>query len=84
MSSSREQVLGYKGCGSVANAGLFGNVKRARSVIVEAFNENGQKFKLSANGLLARIIQHETDHLDGKIFLDRLTDMKSLMSRENI
>ncbi|MGB7957949.1 MAG: peptide deformylase [Minisyncoccia bacterium] len=82
MSSSREQVLGYEGCGSVANAGLFGNVKRARSVIVEAFNENGQKFKLSANGLLARIIQHETDHLDGKIFLDRLTDMKSLMSRE--
>jgi peptide deformylase len=82
VSSSRGQVLGYEGCGSVANAGLFGSVKRARSVTVEACNEKGRKFKLRANGLLARIIQHETDHLDGKIFLDRLVDTKSLMSRE--
>jgi peptide deformylase len=82
ISLSRNQVFGYEGCGSVANAGLFGNVRRARSVVVEAFNEKGEKFRLHASDLLARIIQHEIDHLDGKIFLDRLSDMKSIMSRE--
>jgi peptide deformylase len=79
---SRKQELGYEGCGSVANAGLFGNVRRARSVVVEAFDEKGRKFKLRATGLLARIIQHEFDHLEGRIFLDRLSETKSIMSRE--
>ncbi len=81
ISFSRERVFGYEGCGSVANAGLFASVKRAKSVVVAATDEKGEKFKLRASGLLARIIQHETDHLDGKVFLDRLTDMKSIMSR---
>ena len=79
---SRTQVFGYEGCGSVAYSGLFGSVRRAQSVTVRAFNEKGKKFALRASGLLARIIQHESDHLEGKVFLDRLTDMKSLMSRE--
>jgi peptide deformylase len=82
ISLSRENVSGYEGCGSVANAGLFASVKRAKSVVVIATDEKGKKFKLRAGGLLARIIQHETDHLDGKVFLDRLTDTKSIMSRE--
>jgi peptide deformylase len=82
ISYSRKQVFGYEGCGSVANSGLFGSVRRSQSVVVEAFDEKGKKFKLRASGLLARIIQHEIDHLDGKVFLDRLSDMKSVMSRE--
>jgi len=82
INSSRKQVVGYEGCGSVACSGLFGNVKRAQSLTIEAFDEKGKKFKLYASGLLARIIQHETDHLDGEVFLDRLSDTKSLMSRE--
>ena len=80
--TSRKQTACYEGCGSVARSGLFGNVKRAQSVTVEAFDENGKKFKLCAKGLLAKIIQHEADHLDGKVFLDRMTDMRSLMSRD--
>lgn len=79
---SREKVFDYEGCGSVAVSGLFGSVKRSRSVVVEAFDEKGKKFKLRANGLLARIIQHEFDHLEGKVFLDRLLNMKSILSRE--
>ena len=82
ISSSREKVFGYEGCGSVAASGLFANVKRSRSVTVEAFDEKGKKFKLRANGLLARIIQHEFDHLEGKVFLDRLSSMESIMSRD--
>jgi peptide deformylase len=82
VSFSRKQTFDYEGCGSVAHGGLFGNVKRAQSVVVEAFDEKGSKFKLRAVGLLARIIQHEADHLEGRVFLDRMSDMKSLMSRE--
>ena len=82
ISRSSKQVFGYEGCGSVANASLFGSVKRAHAITVEAFDEKGKKFKLCAFGLLARIIQHEYDHLEGKVFLDRLGDMKSVMSRE--
>jgi peptide deformylase len=81
LSYSKNKDIGYEGCGSVASSGLFGRVKRARSVDVEAFGMNGKKFKLRASGLLARIIQHELDHLNGQIFLDKLHDSRSLMSR---
>jgi peptide deformylase len=79
---SRKKVFGYEGCGSVAASGLFGSVGRSESVVVEAFTEKGKRFKLRATGLLARIIQHEFDHLEGEVFLDRLSDMKSVMSKE--
>ncbi len=82
ISSSRKQVVGYEGCGSVAHSGLFGRVRRDQSLTIEAFDEKGIKFKLHVSGLLARIIQHEADHLDGTVFLDCLSDTKSLMSRE--
>ena len=78
---STKKVFSYEGCGSVAAAGLFADVKRSQAVVIEAFDEKGKKFRLRANGLLARIIQHEFDHLEGKVFLDRLSDMKSVMSR---
>jgi peptide deformylase len=82
LKTSHKKVFGYEGCGSVAASGLFGDVQRPQSVVVEAFNEKGKKFKLRANGLLAKIIQHEFDHLEGKVFLDRLSNMESIMSRE--
>lgn len=79
---SKRVVAGYEGCGSVANAGLFGAVKRPAEVVVTAFDQEGKRFKLYGKGLLARIIQHETDHLNGIVFLDRVSDTKSLISRE--
>jgi peptide deformylase len=81
---SRAQEEDYEGCGSVAYAGLFASVARSRTVTVEAFNEKGKKFTLQAAGLLARVIQHENDHLDGIVFLDRLPDMESVTSREEL
>lgn len=78
----KNKVSGYEGCGSVANSGIFAKVSRPASVTVTALDMNGKKFKLNAKGLLARVIQHEYDHLDGIIFLDKVTDTKSLMSSE--
>jgi len=72
---------GWEGCGSVACAGLFAKVERPKEVVVEAINEKGKKFALEAKGLLARVIQHEMDHINGVIFTDA-ADKKTYMSRE--
>jgi len=80
--ASKKQLAGYEGCGSVATSQIFGKVSRPAQVTVGALNEKGQKFVFTATGLLARIIQHEIDHLNGIIFLDKVSDKKSLMSRE--
>jgi len=79
---SNKKALIWEGCGSVARSNLFSIVRRPAEVTVVALDQKGNKFRLSAKGLLARIIQHETDHLDGKVFLDRISDTKTLMSRE--
>lgn len=79
---SERQVIGYEGCGSVARGDIFGKVKRAYGVSVEALDKKGDKFSLRATKLLARVIQHEFDHLEGIVFLDRVSDTKSLMSKE--
>lgn len=78
---SKRLVEGYEGCGSIASGGLFGIVKRSETVSVRAFNENGDEFELETSGLLARIIQHEVDHLNGICFIDKVTDTKKLLGR---
>lgn len=80
VSCSKKMEIGWEGCGSVAEAKLFGKVKRPTSVVVEALNEKGEKFKLEAKGLLARVIQHEMDHLNGIVFTDK-ANPSSYMSR---
>lgn len=82
ISFSKKQVDGYEGCGSIAHGGLFGVVKRPETICVQAFNENGEAFELETGGLLARIIQHEVDHLNGICFIDHVTDTKKLLGRE--
>jgi peptide deformylase len=64
-------IVGEEGCLSIP--GVRADVKRAARVVVEAKDETGAPFRLEAEGLLARVIQHETDHLDGILFLDRLS-----------
>lgn len=77
---SKKRITGYEGCGSVAFSNIFGKVRRPKSIIVQAQNRDGKNFKLKANNLLARIIQHECDHLNGIVFTDK-ADPKSYMSR---
>jgi len=63
-----------EGCLSVP--GIYANVVRSESVKVQAWNEKGRPFTLEARGLLARVIQHEYDHLNGVIFLDYVPEKK--------
>ena len=68
--STSEEVGDYEeGCLSIP--GVYETIRRPVRVTVQALDENGKPFTLEADGLLARIIQHETDHLDGILFIDR-------------
>src|SRR4030095_3388277 len=71
----REGVaVNQEGCLSVP--GIYDNVERAESVTVTALDRNGSRFTLNASGMLAACIQHEMDHLHGKIFIDYLSELK--------
>ena len=78
---SEKTVKDWEGCGSVACASLFGKVERPKEITVEAYDEKGKKFTLAAKGLLARVIQHEIDHLNGIVFTDT-ADRKTFTSRD--
>lgn len=65
-----EELCDYEeGCLSIPQ--VYESIRRPAKVTVQALNEKGKPFTLDADGLLARIIQHENDHLDGKLFIDR-------------
>ncbi len=66
--SKKEEAI-KEGCLSLP--GVFVPVKRAKSVKVKAIDENGKEFKLKAKNLLARVIQHENDHLNGVLITDK-------------
>ncbi|MGH7701689.1 MAG: peptide deformylase [Gemmatimonadales bacterium] len=66
-----------EGCLSIPE--LFGDVTRAERVTVEALDRDGNRIEVEANGLVARAIQHEIDHLDGILFIDHLSLMKRRM-----
>ena len=77
--SSGEQI-GYEGCLSVP--GYIGEVARAEKVVARALNRHGKEVRIRGEGLLARAIQHEIDHLDGILFIDKLTSLDSLREVE--
>jgi peptide deformylase len=62
--------------------GLLGDVPRARRIVVRARNRRNRTVTIEAEGLLARILQHEIDHLDGVLFPDRVRDPKTLRRAE--
>jgi peptide deformylase len=66
---SRHTVVGVEGCLSIP--GYLGEVERPESVTIQAYNRRGQKVKIKANGWLSRIFQHENDHLNGELFIDK-------------
>ncbi len=71
-----------EGCLSVP--GYYDLVRRAERVKVRALDRNGQPFEIDADGLLAVCIQHEIDHLDGKLFVDYLSELKRQRLRKKI
>ena len=72
----RGEQIGYEGCLSIP--GYIGEVARQDRVTVQGLDEKGKAVRLTAEGYLARVFQHEIDHLDGILFTDRLTDPATL------
>ncbi|TAK38719.1 MAG: peptide deformylase [Lysobacteraceae bacterium] len=81
LASAGEQVC-QEGCLSVP--GIYADVTRADTITVRALDRNGQPFELETDGLLAVCIQHEMDHLDGKLFVDYLSPLKREMVRKKL
>ncbi len=71
-----------EGCLSVP--GIYERVKRAERIRVRALDRDGQPFELEADGLLAVCVQHEIDHLDGKLFVDYLSQLKRNRIRKKL
>ncbi|GAB3389925.1 peptide deformylase [Lysobacter fragariae] len=71
-----------EGCLSVP--GIFADVTRSNQITVQALDRNGQPFEMHVDGLLAVCIQHEMDHLVGKLFVDYLSPLKREMVRKKL
>jgi peptide deformylase len=70
-----------EGCLSVRY--LYGKVMRAEKVLIVAYDENGNKFTKGGSGLLAQIFQHEIDHLNGILFIDKADDLVEILPEKN-
>lgn len=77
--SKKKQVM-EEGCLSVR--WLYGKVERSEKATVRATDENGKVFTKGGSGLLAQAFQHEMDHLDGVLFIDKATDLKDAPPKE--
>lgn len=71
--SSSETALLEEGCLSIP--GAYGSVPRAKQVVLTGLDKQGRPLRIKAWGLLARVFQHEVDHLNGKLFIDRTRDI---------
>jgi peptide deformylase len=78
---SRRKGLAEAEEGCLSLPGLYGQVKRPDEVTIDAFSLEGKPIHMEVNGLLARVVQHETDHLDGRLFIDRLNTTGALTAR---
>src|SRR5262249_7131342 len=68
--------------GCLSLPGLYADVKRAEHVTIDAYNLQGEPVHIDAEGFLARVLQHETDHINGKLFVDRLGTAAQLEIRD--
>lgn len=81
LSKDGEQIY-QEGCLSVP--GIFADVTRANEIEVRAYGRDGQALQMQADGVLAVCIQHEMDHLDGKLFVDYLSPLKREMVKRKL
>lgn len=70
---SFKKDIDEEGCLSVP--GVYGNVKRSKKIRVKALTPQGKEIKFDAEGMFARVIQHEVDHLDGILFIDKVIEI---------
>jgi peptide deformylase len=79
---SREKQEVEEGCLSVR--WKYGKIKRAKKATIKAYDEYGNLFERGASGLLAQVFQHETDHLNGILFIDTAYDVKEVPPEEHV
>lgn len=79
---SEQKLERYEGCLSLR--GLRGNVPRAAEITISGFDEHGQGFERTISGFEARIVQHELDHLNGLVFVDRVADLTTFGFTEEL
>lgn len=82
LSKRRGLAEAEEGCLSLP--GLYAQVKRAEKIDVDAYDLEGQSIHLELDGLFARVAQHETDHIDGKLFIDRLNTTGEISVQESL
>ena len=80
--SDGPQVSGEEGCLSIP--GIYEDVKRKERVRVKAVDLDGDEVELEADGWIARILQHEIDHLDGVLFIDRIGPMRRALLKKRL
>ncbi len=76
------QIESDEGCLSLPE--IYEKVMRARKVIINGLNENGEKVHYEAEGLFSRALQHENDHLDGILFTDKVPKLKKIILRKKL
>lgn len=77
---SRRVIPGPEGCLSVP--GTFGDVSRYEKLTIEAHDEHGKKFTRNASRFFSRVIQHEMDHLEGVLFIDKAEDLMQIPEKK--
>ena len=76
LKTSKEKKMMEEGCLSVR--WLYGKVERSQKTLIKAYNENGKLFTMGGTGLLSQAFQHETDHLNGVMFIDKAKNLKDI------
>ncbi len=79
---SQQKTPLEEGCLSVPN--VYGSVERPEKITLIGFDKNGRKIKIKAWGLLAKVFQHEVDHLNGKLFIDRTKELYEYPTTERL
>ena len=78
---SRTKKWVEEGCLSVR--WLYGEVERTEKATIQAYNEHGVQFTRGASGILAQVFQHEIEHLDGKLFIDKARNIKEMLPEKS-
>ena len=81
---SKPKGMDEKEEGCLSMPGINGTVKRPDTIHVQAYNLNGQLFEATLDGLFARAVQHEVDHLDGVLFTDKLSETGKIAVRPEL
>lgn len=76
------EIVGEEGCLSIP--GFVSDVKRKNRIVLEGYNREGELLEIEAEELLSRVFQHEIDHLDGILFIDRLSRLKRELLKKKI